>query len=119
MNPILATYNVNFNTATQNQNRKRIFTNNAWLTQFIGDHYTIYEANSLLSGINDILQNNDFIGGGFTTQSLQIAIINSVNTTIYIDFEEYEENNNILPVCILPTPDFKVIVEAWVDYLNN
>ena len=53
----------------------------------------------------------------FPSQALQLAIIDSQTTRIYEEQDKFYENENSLPDFQLPTSDFKVIVEAWRDYL--
>jgi len=72
--------------------------------------------NNLLSDIVVVL-NGDYLLGGGQTQSMYLANINIVETKIYQDIEAWEEDNNITPDFVLPTSDFKIIVEAWRDYL--
>ncbi|WP_338840975.1 hypothetical protein [Flavobacterium ginsenosidimutans] len=98
---------------------KQIFTINTWLSAYINDHYYLEEAERLLNGnINKVLSDKIVKGGG-QTQSLYFAEIYKNETKIYKDLEAWELNNNIQPDFVLPTADFKIIVEAWRDFLKN
>lgn len=115
MSKILEQYEVHF----YYDAGKTLSTINTWLTCYISDHYHLREANRLLSGINSIISSNDTIGGGFPTQSLLVAVINSNTTKIYQDIEDWANDNTIEPEHTLPTADFKEIVEAWKEYLAH
>ena len=97
---------------------KEIFTINTWLSAYLDDYYYYDAANKLLNSINKVLSGEIPIAGG-QTQSLYLVEININETKIYRDMEAWEENNNITPDFILPTTHFKVIVEAWRDYLQE
>lgn len=97
---------------------KTLSTNNEWLSAYISDHYTIDEVNRLLDGINKVLRAQIPLAGG-ETQSLYLANITASETKIYEDSETWQQNNNISPDCTLPTPHFKIIVEAWKNYLED
>lgn len=100
-----------------NKKFKSISTINDMLTCSITDHNALDRANQLLTDINNVL-NGDYSLGGGETQSLYYATITISETKIYSDLELWEDNN-ISPDYILRTPDFKVIVEAWRDYLMS
>jgi hypothetical protein len=82
------------------------------------DDYYYDAANKLLNSINKVLSGEIPIAGG-QTQSLYLVEIKISDTKIYRDMEAWEEDNNITPDFILPTAHFKVIVEAWRDYLQE
>jgi len=119
MNNILNKYSVKFSTSKDFALSNRVETINPWLTQFIGDHYTLIEANRLLTGVRKILISNDSGNYCFDTQSLQVASVTKSLTKIYEDVDKYEENPNMIADFSLPTQDFKVIVEAWKNYLET
>ncbi|OCX52110.1 hypothetical protein BEL04_11480 [Mucilaginibacter sp. PPCGB 2223] len=118
MNEILDLYKVNFSSSVDFPKLNRISSINTTMSQLIGDHYRLSEVNRLLFGINAVL-NNDIPIYDTYTQSLQILITDVSTTRIYIDLDDYEADNSIPPDFTLPTKDFKVIVEAWRDYLKN
>jgi hypothetical protein len=95
---------------------KQIFTVNTWLSAYLHDYYD--SANELLNDIDEVLHGEIPRAGG-QSRSLYLADININETKIYKDMEAWEENNNIIPDFVLPTADFKVIVEAWRDYLQG
>lgn len=95
---------------------KNLLTINGMLTGYLSDHYYLSLANLLLTEIDSVLNGEKTIGG-WDTQSMYLAKISVSETKIYQDMEAWEENNNISPDCVLPTAHFKVIVQAWRDYL--
>lgn len=101
-----------------NQDFKSMDTINDMLTMYITDYNNLPKVDQLIYSINGVL-NGDYPLGGGQTQSLYLANITTAVTKIYQDMGEWEENNNIEPDYILPTSDFKEIVEAWRDYLAN
>ncbi len=117
MNEILNQYKVSFSKPT-GFGKKLIFSVNVVMNQFIGDHYTLNDANDLLNFVNEIISSNSSVFVDSYTQSEQIALINSTVTKIYADMDAYLDDNNITPNFTLPTAHFKVIVEAWRDYLS-
>ncbi|WP_419700955.1 hypothetical protein [Mucilaginibacter sp. NFX135] len=116
MNAILNQYKVQFFTLVGFALGNNITSINDLLSQIIGDHYTIYDANSLLNGIDQVL-NNTIPIIEFDTPSLQVAVVNSNITKLYEDFYSYENDNTIVPYYSLPTQDFQIIVQAWRNYL--
>ncbi|WP_038331466.1 hypothetical protein [Empedobacter falsenii] len=99
-----------------NENFKSIESVNIWLSAYISDFNTLEKVNQLLNDINSVLNDSYMIGGG-QTQSMYYAEIKSDKTKIYESIEAWEQNNNIQPDFMLPTTDFKVLVEAWRDFL--
>lgn len=114
---ILNQYKVKFSTPLNYAKRNRIDTINDWLSLFIEDHNSVYEANRLLSGVNDIINSNDLIGVDFDTPSMYVAHISSSITKIYQDLDDYLLNNDITPSYSIPTLDFRFVVEEWKNYL--
>lgn len=114
---ILQDYQVKFSIKKIfNKDFKRIYTVNDVLSSYISDHNNIMQVNLLLNEINDVIDGIKTIGG-WDTQSMYFSIILINETRIYQDIEAWEEDNNITPDFVLPTSDFKLIVEAWRDYL--
>ncbi|WP_136468740.1 hypothetical protein [Flagellimonas onchidii] len=113
---ILERYKVNISTPVGD--RALITAENMWLAQYINDHYSLSEANRLLQSVNEVLTGVASLGGG-ATQSLQLANIELPDTKIYKDVDDYFDDETITPDFVLPTADFKVIVEAWRDYLQQ
>jgi hypothetical protein len=95
---------------------KGIYTTSDLLSSYIVEHNNLKKANLLSAEINAVL-NGTKTSGGWDTQGLLLAKITASETKLYDDFEAWAENNNIAPSFVLPTPDFKVIVEAWRDNL--
>ncbi|MBP9689979.1 MAG: hypothetical protein KBE91_10240 [Bacteroidia bacterium] len=97
---------------------KNISTIDETMSAFIWDHYTLNSANSLLNLIDGIISSNILEFDEVYTQGEALALINNTVTKIYIDMDAYLDDNNIPPDFTLPTAHFKVIVEAWRDYLS-
>ena len=97
---------------------KKISTINGMLTGYLSDHYYLIIANLLLTETDSVLNGEKTIGG-WDTQSMYLAKISASETKIYKDMEAWEENNNISPDFVLPTTHFKIIVQAWRDYLQG
>lgn len=110
-------YNVNF-FIPLNYKGKCLSTINDWMSQFIGDHNKIETINSVLGNVNQVLNGNvnHWIGENL---GMQIAYVDVNETKIYKDANDWYVNNNITPDFVLPTTHFKVIVEAWRDYLQG
>jgi hypothetical protein len=117
MNSILNKYQVRISTPVDYALYNKISTINPVMTQIIGNHYTIYDANALLSGVNDVISDPDIDKVDFYTNSLQLAVVTKTITKIYEDSDAYDDNNTITPFFTLPTQDFQVIAQAWRDYL--
>lgn len=109
-------YEVNFSTSKDFPLLNRITSVNDLLSQFIGDHYKASETNRLLTGVKMVL-NNELTNYESYTQSMQITVVNNSLAKIYGDMDAYEDNNNLAADFSLPASDFKVILEAWRDYL--
>ncbi|OJX28683.1 MAG: hypothetical protein BGO86_03545 [Chryseobacterium sp. 36-9] len=85
------------------------------LDSFIWEANNANRANQLLDAINYALANSDS-NITYPAQSMMLAVIKKSTTKIYDEMDNYE-NSNHTPDFELPTSDFKVIVEAWRDYL--
>ncbi len=118
MNEILNQYKVKFSKPSHFLT-KHISTIDETMSAFIWCHYTLNNANNLLNFVNEIISSNSSVFEDYYTQSEQIALINSTVTKFYFDMDAYLDNNNIAPDFTLPTAHFKVIVEAWRDYLQQ
>lgn len=116
MDPILEQYNVSF--YKHSDGIESLKTINSDLTGIISVHYTIDDANLLLDEINDVINGVNPEGGG-SPQNRMFFIITPLETKIYGSDEEYSNNQSITPDFTLPTADFRVIAEAWRDYLNS
>jgi hypothetical protein len=117
MNNTLKQYKVVFSTPINYAKHNCINTINDWLSIFIEDFYNLSDVNTLLTSVNEIIAENDTIGGPFDTQSMYLAIINCNVTSIYKDMDSYYDNPSITSDFNLPTQDFQIIVQAWRDYL--
>lgn len=115
---VLEDYQVKFMVKNIFGDLKTVNTNNTWLSAYLFCYYDELRANGLLNDVNGVL-NGDYPLGGGQTQGPYYSEITSSETKIYKDIDAWGENPNITPDCVLPTSDFKVIVEAWRDYLAN
>lgn len=114
---ILNDYNVNF-FIPLNYGERCISSVNDWMSQFIGDHYRVDTINSVISNVNNVLNGNvdNWIGENL---GMQIAYVELNETKIFKDAEEWYNNQSITPDFFLPTLHFKIILEAWRDYLQE
>ncbi len=113
---ILDEYKVKF--GIQNvfgEQSKMIYTNNGLISTFLYQH-SLIEINQLLDVFTKLLTGEvTFLES--PTQSLLLCIANPTETMFYDDGDAWYNNPNATPDYVLPTSDFKVIVEAWRDYL--
>ena len=89
------------------------------LDSIIADFVSVIGCDHLLKVINlssDISQHGETV---YTTQSLQIVTISYTLTKIYHNMEAYDLNPNITPDYSLPTVDFKEIIKAWRNFIND
>ncbi|PPZ90483.1 hypothetical protein C3729_13040 [Cloacibacterium normanense] len=94
-----------------------ISTVNDSLSAFIWGADSVSRANQLLDSANRALSNpNPNSTTTYPAQSMMLVVIKKTTTRIYDEMDNYE-NPNHTPDFELPTSDFKVIVEAWRDYL--
>jgi hypothetical protein len=111
---VLSDYNVKLYNNTQFE--KQIFSINTWLSAYIYSHSTLNKANQLLNLINDTLIAPPNSVSEMPTQGMYIAIISPTETKIYHDIDNWMDN--LTADFTLPTAHFKVIVEAWRNYLQ-
>lgn len=112
---VLNDYNVNF--FVTDYGRKRLSTKNKILTQFIGDHNSPLTATNLLSKINQVLS-NQISSSEPSSLSMFVATVTATSSKLYTSFEDLD-NNPSNPAFALPTNHFKIILEAWINYLEN
>lgn len=116
---ILNNYQVKFSKRNSHGKQvKSLSALNTWLSAVISDYYTVDRANHLLTDVNSVLNGTNINRGG-ATQSLYLVHISNNETKIYSDLDEWEANNNVAPDFVLPTAHFKVILEAWINYLQG
>jgi len=119
MNNILVQYQVQLTSPVNYLLYNNIITSNEVMSQIIGDNYTVYDANALLSSVNSVLTDPNSSDVFFYTQSVQLALFTKAITYLYADSDIYDDDNTTPPSYSLPTQDFQVIVTAWRDYLVN
>ena len=95
-----------------------INTTNDLLSVYVSDHNSLLQADLLLKEVDAVL-NGEKTLGGWDTQSLYFARIDNVETKIYEDLFEWENNKNLTPNFILPTTDFREIVQAWKNFMEK
>ena len=115
----LQNYHIEFKVKTLfNRDFKILYSMNDALSGYITEHNTPKLVNSLLIEINSVLNGEKSLGG-WDTQGMHLAKIEPEETKVYSDLELYEKNEKIIPNCILPTKDFRTIVEAWKDFVET
>jgi hypothetical protein len=77
----------------------------------------VSEANQVLNGINAVM-NGSSPFFSTTTQGLVMIVVTESLTKFYIEYE-YDEDPNMEAIYQLPTAHFKVILEAWRNYLQS
>ncbi|WP_395053574.1 hypothetical protein [Flavobacterium sp.] len=97
---------------------KQIISVNGILTGCINDHYYIQLVDYLLNEINDAITING-LEVGIPTQSSYLIIATASQTKLYKNADEWDNDNNITPDYVLPTQHFKIIVEAWRNFLQG
>jgi hypothetical protein len=85
---------------------------NPLLDQLITDDQTVDDVDESLEAINALL-NGDINEINYSGQSLNTIVASPLITLIYDD-PEYDANSSHFS---LPTSEFKIITEAWRDYL--
>lgn len=94
---------------------KMIYTNNGLISSFLYEHHLI-KVNELVDIFTKLLTGEvTFLES--PTQSLLLCIANPIETKFYDDGDVWYNNPNATPDFVMPTSDFKVILEAWRDYL--
>ncbi|ALR30010.1 hypothetical protein ATE47_05500 [Chryseobacterium sp. IHB B 17019] len=92
---------------------------NESLSAFIGTFRDSNSVNQLFDSADKALSYPDLNSNTtYPAQSMMLAVIKKSTTTIYDEVDKYE-NPNYTADFELPTSDFKVIVEAWRDYLKS
>jgi|26BtaG_2_1085354.scaffolds.fasta_scaffold10792_2 hypothetical protein len=80
--------------------------------------YTKDDIDKFISDVEAVLIGESSQAGGIS-QGLFAGIVTPTKTKFYEDYTIWANNNNATPDFELPTTDFKVILEAWRDYLAN
>lgn len=119
MNSIFNLYEVKFSSPANFPLINDISSVNDFLSIFVGDHYTITEACSLVKTINEFLINGTEDSIFLYTESLIAAVISKTDTNIYESMDDYLDDNTLSPTYSLPTADFLIIVTAWKDYISK
>jgi len=113
---VLAKYDIYFHQTEDGS--KDVSSINDWLSCCLYDHHEAFRANQLFDLVNEV-STGVSIEIELPTQSLYLIIIQPTQTFIYKDIDEWELNPNMVPDFTLPTVDFKIIVEAWRDYVTQ
>lgn len=117
MDTILETYKVQFLKRVINKRTlKLIYSINDVLDQCISDYKTADEVNNfLISEINKVLNG--------VSSSETIISESMVSVVISSDISKFYQDPNYSPTSSpdysIPTQDLKVIVEAWLSYLQS
>ena len=105
-------YNVQFIVKNIHGGIKSIKTINPSLSGYILSRRSIYRVNLLLDHLSEIVNGQKPSTEGFTQKNYYI-ITTQLQVKIYADGDAWFDNPNIQPDFVLPTMDFKVIIEAW------
>lgn len=97
---------------------KSISTCDVALTSYLVNHYNLSDAKRLLSGIYKVL-NDEILFAGGTSRGMVEGVIDKDTAKFYKDAYDYWEDESITPDFVLPTAHLKVIVEAWVQFLEQ
>jgi hypothetical protein len=95
---------------------KQVFTINDDLTICLNTFNSRDEANELLNLINEVIDTSD-MEIEYPTRSLGLLLLKKPNTAIYDDIRLWEMDEDIPASYSLPIAHFKIIVEAWKNYL--
>jgi len=77
----------------------------------------VYSVDQVLDGINAVINGTHPLFST-TTEALEIVVITQSLTKFYEELDYYDNPNNE-PNFQLPTAHFKVILEAWRNYLQS
>jgi len=118
---IITDYQISFGIRkVHNKDFKLISSISPTLDSMFFEFRNVIDCDDLLEVINLRIanppQSQDFL---YTTQGLQMMKIGYSVTKMYHDVEEYEANPNMSANYTLLTADFKEIVKAWRNFLNN
>jgi len=97
---------------------KSISTCDDALTSYLVNHYSLSDAKRLLDGVYKVLSNEIPLAGG-TSRGMVEGVIEKYTAKFYISAYDYWQDESIAPDFVLPTSDFKMIVEAWVQFLEQ
>lgn len=118
---VLSKYNLQFGVKKIfNTDYKFLSSKNQALDNFITDFYDVSSSNQLLDSINNVI--NQPLDGElfFSSQGMQLVIISPQIVKIFEEQDKFFENQDSSTSDFeLPTLDFKEIVEAWRDYLQQ
>ena len=113
---VLSIYQVEFFVKNLYGKMKSVKTINPCLSGYIITYRSLDRLNSLILKLEKILNGEQPSVSGFTESNYYISTTQS-EVKIYTDGDAWLDNPSIQPDFKLPTSDFKVIMEAWRDYL--
>lgn len=111
---VLNEYNVKFSIEFGN---KIIHTNNGLISTFLYEHHLI-TVNELVD-IFTQLSTGKITFLEWPTQSLMLCIASPIETKFYDDGNTWYDNQNAPSDFVMPTSDFRIILEAWRDFLTK
>lgn len=97
---------------------KSIDTISPYLSGYILTYSTFDRLDPLIINLGEIINGQKPAVGGFTQSNFYISTTQS-EVKIYGDGDAWLDDSNIQPDFVLPTFDFKVIMEAWRYYLSK
>jgi hypothetical protein len=120
MNSILSQYQVHFSRPWGYPFYNKIETINDIMSAIIEDHYTKSEANAFLNSIDSVINDaNDDSEVMFIPNSLELAVVNKTRAYFYENFDVFDNDPSLIPVFTLPTEHFRIIAQAWRDYIHR
>lgn len=111
---VIKKYNINF--FEREDIGKDLSTNNDILSCYVWEHRNIQETDQSLRFVDQVLKGIS-LEIEYPTKSLYVIIFTESVVKIYDDADEWERDNNREPTYTLPTLDFKIILEAWRNFL--
>lgn len=114
---ILNNYHVVITTPVGYPFYNRIDTLNEIMSCVLEFCHNLYRAKALVDSVTLILNASDEQEAEFYTNSFEVAKVTKTNTMFYGDSDAYDSNPGMIPDFSIPTSDFLVIAQAWLDYL--
>jgi len=114
---ILKKYGVVITTPIDYKFYNRIDTVNEIMFCVLEFHHNLYRAKALVDGIKIVLNDPGDDEANFYTNSFEVARITKTKTDFYGNSDAYDKDQSISSDLTIPTTDFLVIAQAWLDYL--
>jgi hypothetical protein len=116
---VLKKYKVSFKVQKiGNYQYKSVSSINIALSAYIEDHYTLDDVDDLIATIDTVQNKGASTEVINTTQSLNTSVITSKETKLFEGTDFYGTDNSMDRGFSISTTDFKIIVEAWRDFIE-